>query len=99
MKKMKAMRVSTVAKGRMAKVMVWKGSKAKTVGGLKKSALKKNKNGKIVSAKASANAQKGKSAKWIASVVKARKQLGVKGFVAIKKGTALYKAAKSFYGK
>jgi hypothetical protein len=28
----------------------------------------------------------------------ARKALGVKGFVAVKKGTPLYKKAKEFYG-
>ena len=55
---------------------------------------RKSKSGKIVSAKKSAL---GKKSKWIAAVNKARKALGVKGFVAIKKGSALYKKAKSFY--
>merc|ERR1711977_353132 len=32
-------------------------------------------------------------------VTKARKALNVKGFVAVKKGTALYKKAKEFYGQ
>ena len=45
---------------------------------------------------ASAAAKK-KLGAWIAAVAKARKALGVKGFVAIKKGSALYKKAKSFY--
>ena len=36
---------------------------------------------------------------WTAAVSKARKALGVKGFVAVKKGTALYAKAKSFYKK
>ena len=45
---------SVIAKGKMAKSVVFRGSKAKTSGGLKKSDLKKNKNGKIVSAKKSA---------------------------------------------
>ena len=34
---------------------------------------------------------------WLACVAKARKELGVKGFVAIKKGTPLYKRAKELY--
>ena len=34
---------------------------------------------------------------WLACVSKARKELGVKGFVAIKKGTPLYKRAKELY--
>ena len=35
---------------------------------------------------------------WLAAVAKARKALGCKGFIAIKKGSALYNKAKSFYG-
>merc|ERR1711918_292253 len=96
MKAMKAMKkkaVSTIAKGRLAKLVVFRGNKAKTVGGLKKSDLVKNKNGRVVSKKSQAigkaiYAKFGK--KWI-TAVKARKALGVKGFVAIKKGTPLYK--------
>merc|ERR1719263_1167135 len=68
----------------------------KSKGGLTKDAFKKNKNGKIVSKKASAAAKKRSSA-WIKCVMKARKQLNIKGFMAIKKGTKLYKLAKSFY--
>jgi hypothetical protein len=33
---------------------------------------------------------------WVDAVVKARKALGLKGFVPIKKGSALYTKAKSF---
>merc|ERR1712139_667368 len=94
---MKAMRkktVSKIAKGRMAKAMVLRGTKAKTVGGLKASDLTKNKNGKIVSKKMSA---KGKKSPWMAAVKKARAALKLKGFVAIKKGTPLYLKAKEFY--
>ena len=36
---------------------------------------------------------------WTAAVQKARKALGCKGFVAIKKGSALYNKAKGFYKK
>merc|ERR1719163_2762652 len=94
MKAMKAMKkktVSKIARGRMAKVLVFRGSKAKTKGGLTATSLTKNKHGKIVSKKKS---QFGKKSLWIAAVQKARKALGVKGFVAIKKGSALYKKAK-----
>merc|ERR1712118_169608 len=103
MKAMRAMKkkaVSQVAKGRMSKVVVFRGSKAKTSGGLTKSDLVKNKNGRIVSKKAQAKGKAlySKFAKnWIAAVQKARKALGVKGFVAIKKGSPLYKKAKEFY--
>ena len=97
MKAMKAMKkksVSKIAKGRMAYAMVLRGSKAKTIGGLTAKDLTKNKNGKIVSKKKSAF---GKKSAWIAAVTKARKALGLKGFVAIKKGSALYKKAKELY--
>ena len=54
-KAMKAMkRVSKFAKGKLAKLVVFRGNKEATVGGLTKSSLTKNKNGKIVSKKASA---------------------------------------------
>ena len=47
--------------------------------------------GKIVGKKASANGKKAykRIAKWTVAVQKARKALGVKGFVAVKKGSAL----------
>ena len=38
-----------------------------------------------------------KKMSWVACVAKARKELGVKGFVAIKKGTPLYNRAKELY--
>merc|ERR1711935_358004 len=59
MKKM-AMKKSIVAKGKQAKASVFRGTKVKTSGGLKKSDLKRNKAGKVVSAKASARAKKSK---------------------------------------
>merc|ERR1719424_2685128 len=74
--------------------MVLRGSKGRTVGGLKATDLIKNKNGKVVSKKLSA---KGKKSPWIAAVKKARAALKIKGFCAIKKGTPLYKKAKEFY--
>merc|ERR1719222_1140068 len=83
MKRMKAMKVSKVAGGRFRKSVVWRGSKEKTSGGLKKGDLMKNKDGKIVSKKLSANGKKlyaKHGAKWMNSVAKARKALGIKGF-------------------
>ena len=101
MKAMKAMKkkaVSKIAKGRYAKSVVFRGTKEKTVGGLTKSDLIRNKYGKIVSKKASLRAKKNNFIKgWTTAVQKARKALGLKGFVAIKKGSALYKKAKEFY--
>merc|ERR1711981_777966 len=94
MKAMKKKSVSKVGKGRMAKAMVLRGSKAKTVGGLTAKDLTKNKFGKIVSKKRSAFAKK---SPWIAAIKKARAALKIKGFSAIKKGSPLYLKAKEFY--
>merc|ERR1712046_535593 len=96
MKAMRAMKkktVSKIARGRMAKVLVFRGSKAKTIGGLTASSLTKNKHGRVVSKKQSAQ---GKKNTWMIAVQKARKALKLKGFVAVKKGTELYKKAKEF---
>merc|ERR1712150_441944 len=102
-----AMKVSKIAKGKRAKSSVFRGSKVKTVGGLKKSDLKKNKAGKVVSVKASAAAKKKagykKISAWGGAVSKARKALGIKGFCPVggktAKGKALYAKVKSFYKK
>merc|ERR1712159_277361 len=101
MKAMKAMKKSVIAKGKLAKMVVFRGTKAKTGSGLKKSDLMKNKNGKIVSRKQSANGKKAYThiKGWTVAVTKARKFLGLKGFIAVKKGSALYKKAKEFYGQ
>merc|ERR1711967_58058 len=97
MKAMKAMKkksVSKIAKGIMAKAMVLRGSKAKTVGGLTAKDLTRNKAGKIVSKKKLAL---GKKSPWMQACSKARKALKLTGFVAIKKGSPLYVKAKEFY--
>merc|ERR1712134_29711 len=99
MKAMKAMKkksVSKIATGRLSKVMVLRGSKVKTVGGLTAKDLTKNKNGKVVSKKLSA---RGKKSPWIQACTKARKALKITGFAIIKKGTPLYAKAKEFYNQ
>ena len=101
MKAMKAMKKSVIAKGKLAKMVVFRGTKSKTTSGLKKSDLMKNKNGKIVSRKQSANGKKAYAhiKGWTVAVTKARKFLGLKGFIAVKKGSPLYKKAKEFYSQ
>merc|ERR1719218_62627 len=99
MKVMKAMkkamkRVSKIAKGRGARARVLHGKKEKTIGGLTSSMLMKNKYGNIVSKKASARAKKNK---WANAIKAARTALALKGFVPIKKGSALYNKAKALY--
>merc|ERR1711959_638011 len=100
MKAMKAMKkksVSKVARGRMSKVLVLRGSKEKTVGGLTAKDLTKNKHGKVVSKKRSAGAKKWFGG-WQKALAQARKSLKITGFCACKKGTPLYVKAKEFYG-
>merc|ERR1711869_66457 len=95
MKAMKAMKkkaVSKIAKGKMARSVVFRGTKEKTLGGLTKSDLVQNKRGKIATKKQAAAGKKAYAniKGWTVAVQKARKALNVKGFVAVKKGTPLY---------
>ena len=76
-------RVSKVARNKRAKNTVFRGNKERTVGGLRKSDLIKNKRGKVVSKRQSERQSKrsGKRfTKWGNAVVKARKSLAIKGF-------------------
>ncbi|CAE8612871.1 unnamed protein product, partial [Polarella glacialis] len=97
--KKKAMKVSKIAKGKLAKLVVFKGGKEKTATGLKKSDLMKNKTGRVVTRSRHAAGKKAYAhiKAWTTACQKARKDLGIKGFVPIKKGTAFYKAAKAIY--
>merc|ERR550537_861146 len=99
MKAMKKKTVSKIAKGRFAKAIVFRGTKPKTLSGLTKSDLVKNKRGKIVTKKQVANGKRAYAniKSWTVAVQKARKALGVKGFVAVKKGTPLYTKAKELF--
>merc|ERR1719301_492524 len=100
MKAMKKKAVSKIAKGKFSKVQVFRGSKAKTSSGLIATDLIKNARGKIVSKKKSFYAKKRYATSlkdWTVALQKARKALGVTGFVVPKKGTALYKKAKELY--
>merc|ERR1711884_39473 len=100
-------RTSVVARGRMARSIVWKGSKQKTVGGLTKDTLTKSKSGKIVSKAASARAKKAFATsalkKWGVATMQARKALGITGFCPVggktAQGKALYAKTKAILGK
>ena len=78
---------------------VWAGTRQKTMSGMDKSMFMKNKNGKIVSKKRHAQGKRiYKNIRgWTQAVSKARKALGITGFCAVKKGTALYMKAREFY--
>merc|ERR1719433_1018582 len=98
---MKAKRVTKIARGRRARSLVFRGSKERTVGGIKADGLMRNKRGKIVSKRASASGKrKFKSIEdWIEAIVEARQKLHVKGFLAINgrtlQGKALYVKARA----
>ena len=95
MKAMRAMKKKAIS-ARLARRHAFFGKIDKTKTGLKKSDFIQTKTGRIVSKKAS---QRAKASPWIAAVKKARSELKIKGFCAIKKGTPLYKKAKELYGK
>merc|ERR1719378_396528 len=111
MKAMKAMRamkakkrVSKIAKGKLARYLVFKGTKEKTKSGLTKEDLVRNKAGRIVSRKKSALGKKFDRVKtWRESVMKARAVMGMTGFVAMNgqtaQGKALYAKTRSFYSR
>eukprot|EP00928_Gymnodinium_smaydae_P091365 TRINITY_DN75083_c0_g1_i1.p2 TRINITY_DN75083_c0_g1~~TRINITY_DN75083_c0_g1_i1.p2 ORF type:complete len:118 (+),score=33.75 TRINITY_DN75083_c0_g1_i1:56-409(+) len=96
---------SKIARGKLAKALVLRGSKEKTSGGLRKDELMRNARGKVVSKKSSAVHRKlyvgSKFENWVGAVRKARKALSVSGFVAVNgrtpQGKALYAKAKSIY--
>merc|ERR1719478_1380019 len=104
-KAMKKKTVSKIARGKLAKVSVFNGRKEKTVGGLTRAKLTKNKFGKIVSKAASVAAKKRYATsglkKWFAACKAARKELGIKGFCCVGgksvQGKRLYAKAKSLY--
>merc|ERR1712139_146395 len=100
-KVMKKKKVSKIARGRMAKALVFRGSKEKTVGGLTRDSLMRNKRGKVVSKRQNA---KGKRAfknieTWTESFMQAREMLRVEGFHAINgktlQGKSLYYKTKA----
>ena len=91
-KAMKAMKKKVIS-SKLARRHAFAGKLSKTVSGLTKSDLVKNKSGRVVSKKQSA---RGKKNVWIIAVKKARAALKIKGFCAIKKGTPLYAKAKEF---
>merc|ERR1719440_1435101 len=107
-KSMKAMRsakrISKIARGKLAKSQVFKGRREKTSGGLTKDALMKNKRGKIVSKRASANGKRSykQIEPWVESLMEEREVLHTKGFVAVNgrtlQGKALYVKAKQLLG-
>merc|ERR1719162_2191948 len=100
---MKAMKVSMVARGKLARSAVLKGKKTKTVSGLTAASLMKNKRGKVVSKSASARAKKSYATsalkRWADAVKQARKELKITGFCptggSTQEGKRLYSMVKT----
>merc|ERR1712048_482202 len=85
-----------------SRAQVWRGTRQKVkTTGQTKSDLMKNKRGKVVSKKANSNGKRVYKRnglhKWTAALMKARKKLGLKGFVLCKKGTKLYNETMKMY--
>merc|ERR1712187_480065 len=99
MKVVKAKRVSVIAKGKFMRAIVFKGRKQKTSTGHVKTDLMKSKSGKIVTKLQHANGKKAyaRIKGWTTACQKAKKELGITGFVPVKKGSALYKKAKEIF--
>jgi len=99
-KSLKVMNAMKKAKSSIgSKSQVLKGLKLKTKGGLRASDLIKNKSGKVVSKKRHAAGRKAYEknlATWVSACTRARKELHLTGFVAIKRDTDVYNRAKAF---
>merc|ERR1712196_309137 len=98
MKAMKAMKKKKPISAKLARRHVFAGKISKTKSGYTAAAFKKNKIGKIVSKKVSAQA-KAPLGPWVAACQQAKKALNMKGFAVIKKGTPLYTKAKELYSQ
>ena len=102
-KVMKKKAVSKIARGKLAKAVVFSGNKEKTASGHAKSDLMKNKRGKIVTKLQNAAGKKAYKniSAWTVACQKARKELGIKGFCAVggktAQGKALYAKAKAIF--
>merc|ERR1712187_274193 len=83
------------------KLQVFRGTKLRTVGGLTKKDLTKNKRGKVVSIKQSKTSTKRAKQsgflKWGKSLMQAKKNLGLTGFHKCPKGSKLYKECRKIY--
>jgi hypothetical protein len=99
-KKLTKPRKKIVAKGKRGKTAVYRGRFVRTVGGLRKEQLTKSKSGKIVSKRMQAIG-KGRGCSnikgWTEAFMKARAELGLCGFIVVKKGSALYCKTMELY--
>merc|ERR1719411_1462430 len=103
MKAMKVKKTSIVARGTRAKSLVLSGRRKKTVGGMTSADLTKNAAGRIVSKKSRAHGKRAYAniKCWTLATQRARKALGLNGFVPVggktAQGMAFYKKAKAIF--
>lgn len=99
MKVLKVSKKTKIAKGKRGKALVFKGKFEKTVGGLTKDHLIKSKAGRIVSKRLHAHGKKSYAniKSWVEAFLKARTELDLTGFVALKKGSPLYAKTMELY--
>jgi len=87
---------------KMAKAVAFRGGDTEGLTKLRKEDLVQNAYGKIVSKKASEAAKKRIKdgvgiGKWTQAVKRAREELGLTGFVPVKKGSEVYAKAQEYY--
>lgn len=87
-------KASPIAKGKKAKLLVFKGLKLKTSSGLRKGDLTIGKKGRVVSLK---KHQLGKANRWALATSRARAAKGVVGFRLLKKGGSFYNKVKEIF--
>jgi len=90
----------TIVPGRRCKTVVYSGRCHRTNGGLRKEDLTINRRGRVVSLRKQARAKRTSFANiagWLGAFKKARVDLGLSGFVLVKKGSILYERTKFFY--
>ena len=82
-----------------SKASVWKGHAKRTKGGATKADIERiaKKDNTGYEYKFKSKMMQGKKNSWILAVKKARKELDIKGFVPVKKGSELYTLAKSYH--
>jgi hypothetical protein len=97
--KIKKVKTRKIARGKQAKALVYKGKFTRTVSGLTKDHLTKNRNGKVVSKKMQARGMKSYDniKRWVQSFLEARSALGLTSFVALSKDSALYNKTMEIY--
>lgn len=98
-KSTKRKRGSTKSTKRKTKLAVYRGKVNQTGGGLKKDDIVRRRVGKGYRYVSKKKSTRSALHPWITAVKKARAELNITGFQAVKKGTPLYAKAREIYDK